>query len=182
MIPAGVRRDAHIDVVLSSVDRGRAPAKTSQVIAADLKRWEAHINTIFSTVQQLGPPRWIDAQVQWEKFVIYVETNLLPDTVKPKLLRARPTERVKQAAQKSKNRQHGPEPGSVGYNKADLRLYPKMMRLYRKHGSARAAAFKLIEEGLVTGSGSAENLAKRLAARFLKELRRRNSTKLAETR
>jgi hypothetical protein len=76
--------------------------------------------------------------------------------------------------QKRRSRKHGPKRGSVGYSQADVGLYSKIKRLIPKYGSAYAAALSLVHEGKVTGRGSAESRAKRLAARYLRDQDRRN--------
>jgi hypothetical protein len=81
-----------------------------------------------------------------------------------------------------RSRQHGPKRDSVGYSQADRALYSEMERLIPVHGSARAAALILVDQGKVLGRGSPENKAKRLAGRYLRSRRRRNSLKLSETR
>jgi hypothetical protein len=84
------------------------------------------------------------------------------------------------AKQNRRNRQRGPKRDSVGYSPSDQKLYPEIERLIPKHGSARAAALILVDEGKVAGRGSPESKAKRLAGRYLRLLAR-NSLKLSET-
>jgi hypothetical protein len=63
----------------------------------------------------------------------------------------------------------------VGYRQADRALFPEMKRMMHEHTmSPSAAARKLVDEKKVRGSGSPESKAKRLAAHFLKERRRRS--------
>jgi hypothetical protein len=65
----------------------------------------------------------------------------------------------------------GPARGTVGFAEADERLYPELEKLRKSLGSVSAAAEALAKQGKVTGRGSDESKAKRLAKRY----RRRNS-------
>jgi hypothetical protein len=129
--------------------------------------------------------RWMHVEVQWEKFIFYVKENLLPAWISPnapKRKRAKPQE---QASRRKRRRRRGPVPGSAGYSEADAALFPEMESLVRSHGgmSPSAAALELVLANKVAGGGSPASKAKRLAARFLKERRRRRySLKLTETR
>ena len=65
----------------------------------------------------------------------------------------------------------GPEPGTVGYGRSDRALFKKLERLIPKHGSASAAARKLVDDGVVEGGGTPESKAHRIARRYIAEHR-----------
>jgi hypothetical protein len=99
---------------------------------------------------------------------------------RPNFLATFMTEPAGRPKGRKKRRSRGPARDTVGFSQADGKLFSKMGRLYRKHGSAYAAALILVDEGRVEGRGGGrESKAKRLAARYLRA--RRRSIKLAET-
>jgi hypothetical protein len=165
---------------------GRAFERNYPELIGDQIKNDDYVVDVFSSVIfDWGPSvRWQNVQAHWEKFILYVEENLLPAEISPKPAK-RKTKPQQQASRRKRSRRPGPARDSVGLGKLDAKLFPKLKRLMTKDGmSATAAALKLVSEGKVAGNGSPENKAKRLAGRFLKEQRvvRRNSPKLSETR
>jgi hypothetical protein len=73
---------------------------------------------------------------------------------------------------KQGNRRRGPARGTVDrYGESDRALFPDMKRLIQQHGSANAAARHLAFEEKISGKGTEENRARRLARRYLAETR-----------
>jgi hypothetical protein len=129
--------------------------------------------------------RWLRVEVQWEKFILYVEENLLPAWISPKPAERKQAKPQEQPSRPELSPRRGPARNTVGFSKRDAELFPHLKRLMTEGcPSARAAALKLVLERKVAGNGSDDNKAKRLAGRFLKRQRAvgRNSVKLSETR
>jgi hypothetical protein len=70
-------------------------------------------------------------------------------------------------------RRKGPAPGTVDrYGPSDRKLYPELERIMREEQkSATAAARQLAEDGKVKGVGGTESRARRLAKRYLDDLK-----------
>jgi hypothetical protein len=133
-----------------------------------------YVNVFNSEIRDSGYTlRWISVEVLWEKFIVYVEENLLPRWISPQTDGGEQSKPQEQASRKRRSRRRGPARNSVGLGKFDAELFPTLERLMASGDSTSAydAALKLVSEGKVAGHGSRENKAKRLAGRFLKEQR-----------
>jgi hypothetical protein len=148
--------------------RGRALGRSSHEPIGDAIKSDYRVDVFGSQIGEWKAERWVEVQVQWEKFILYLEENLLPTEI---------SARREQASRRKRSRRRGPARNSVGYSKLDAEHFPAMERLIAS-GESRspyAAALNLVRAGKVRGSGSPENIAKRLAARFLKERHRRST-------
>ena len=152
--------------------RGRALGRSSHEPIGDHIKSDYRVDVFGSQIREWKAERWVEVQVQWEKFILYLEENLLPTEI---------SARREQASRRKRSRRRGPARNSVGYSKLDAEHFPAMERLIAsgESRSAYAAALNLVRAGKVRGSGSHENIAKRLAARFLRSAA---GDLLAETR
>ena len=149
--------------------RGEELGRNYPELIGDRIKIHEQVDVFNSVIRDWGYlVRWMHVEVQWEKFIAYVEENLLPTEI---------SARREQASRRKRSRRRGPARNSVGYSKLDAEHFPAMERLIAsgESRSAYAAALNLVRAGKVRGSGSHENIAKRLAARFLKERHRRST-------
>jgi hypothetical protein len=153
--------------------RGQELGRNFQELIGDRIKANDYVDVVNSSITDGGYiPRWMHVEVQWEKFIVYVEENLLPAWISPKTAKGRQAKPQEQASRRKRSRRRGPARNSVGLGKSDAELLPEMKRLILNGApSARAAARKLVSERKVAGFGSDESKTKRLAGRFLKERR-----------
>ena len=161
--------------------RGRALGRSSHEPIGDHIKSDYRVDVFGSQIGEWKAERWVEVQVQWEKFILYVEENLLPAEISPKIAKRKQAKPQERASRRKGSRRRGPARNSVGYSKLDAEHFPAMERLIAsgESRSAYAAALNLVRAGKVRGSGSHENIAKRLAARFLRSAA---GDLLAETR
>ena len=70
-------------------------------------------------------------------------------------------------------KRRGPKPGTVDrFGEDDRKCYPELKGLIKIKGSVAAAARELADVGKVAGTGTQENRARRLAARYRREIPR----------
>jgi hypothetical protein len=169
--------------------RGEELGRNYPELIGDRIKIHEQVDVFNSVIRDWGYlVRWMHVEVQWEKFIAYVEENLLPAWISPnaaKRKQAKPQEKV---SRRKRSRKRGPARNSVGYSKLDAEHFPAMERLIAsgESRSAYAAALNLVraskvrgsgtpENIKVRGSGTPENIAKRLARRFLKKRHRRST-------
>jgi hypothetical protein len=115
-------------------------------------------------------------ELVWSEFRDYLIRFELPASVQPDRARSphgrgaprSRRKRTKQMRAINRHPQHGPKPGTTGFDTSDRALFPEIEQL-RRMGKARsgiAATRILAEAGKIGGSGTPESLAARLARRY----------------
>src|SRR6516164_8244109 len=64
--------------------RGQELGRNFQELIGDRIKANDYVDVVNSSITDGGYiPRWMHVEVQWEKFIVYVEENLLPAWISP---------------------------------------------------------------------------------------------------
>src|SRR6516165_10701538 len=95
--------------------RGTASERHYQELIEDQIKINDHVDVSGSAIRDAWwYVRWWGVEVQWEKFIVYVEENLLPRWISPQTAERTQAKPPGQASRRKRSGRRGPAPNSVG--------------------------------------------------------------------